>query len=131
MNAEKKPLVPLVTKCPNCGLEEDLGLLVEPDWKSENIESCKLFRRCGNGHEFALDRANSYTDLSGLALRIGEKIKQARRAKSLTQTTLGLKIGLSAGEIGRYESGEAKPTEVKLREIADALGVSVDSLRNP
>ncbi len=129
--AEKKPIVPLVTKCPNCGLEEDIGLLVEPDWKSENIESLKLFRRCGNGHEFALDRTNSYTDLSGLAMRIGEKIKRARRAKSLTPTTLGSKVGLSAGEIGRYESGEAKPTGVKLREMADALGVSVDSLLDP
>ncbi len=129
MMARKETLVPLVTKCPTCGEVEEVYLLVETGWKPESIEPSRLFHNCKNNHRYNLDRTNVYADLSGAVRSVGQKIRSARLAKKLGVTDLASKAHISAGELNKYESGQQKPREVVLEEIAHALGVPVDSLR--
>lgn len=60
---------------------------------------------------------------------ISKFLRQARQAKQLTQAELASKSGLSVGTIQNYESGQSSPNERNLKRLADALGISVDSLR--
>lgn len=59
---------------------------------------------------------------------IGERIRQQRKMKGLTQEELALKVDISTMSIRRYEGGERVITENVIKRIADALGVPVSSL---
>lgn len=59
---------------------------------------------------------------------IKQNIKKARRKKKITQPLLARKTGLSVSTIQNYEAGNSTPNNEKLKLIADALGVSVESL---
>lgn len=52
---------------------------------------------------------------------IGEKIREARKSKGLTQKQLGDLCGMADSAIRRYESGRGNPTEKTMRRIANAL----------
>lgn len=54
---------------------------------------------------------------------IGEKVRQTRKTKGITQEQLANLAGLSTMSIRRYESGERIITDETLQRIADALGV--------
>ena len=57
------------------------------------------------------------------------EIIRARRAElGLSQAELGSQVGVDRRQIRRYESGETQPTLGVAREIARALGISVDEL---
>lgn len=56
-------------------------------------------------------------------MTIGEKIKNARLSKNLTQKQLGELCGMADSAIRRYELGGAKPKIETLQRIADAMGV--------
>ena len=58
----------------------------------------------------------------------GERLRDARRAKGLTQANLGEKIGTSQNAIQKYESGAADISSRNLLKVAKILGVSADSL---
>lgn len=55
---------------------------------------------------------------------IGEKIKEARKWKGLTQQQLAQASDMSLMSIRRYEAGERLPTEQAVVSIAKALGVN-------
>ena len=55
---------------------------------------------------------------------IGERIKELRKEKGLTQAELGEKLGVSASMVGQYENGFRKPKKDTLCRIMEALGVS-------
>ena len=68
-------------------------------------------------------------------MTIGEKIKNARNLLGLTQRELGITLGFDKNSadvrIAQYESGTRTPKSELLSEIANVLGVNVNSLKNP
>ena len=59
---------------------------------------------------------------------MGERIRQARRAKGLTQTELGEAVGLATATISDIERGESRTSVYNLRRIAQALDIAVGDL---
>ena len=55
----------------------------------------------------------------------GEKIKELRKKRGLTQKQLGDLCGMADSAIRRYENGRANPKIETLQKIADALDVKV------
>ena len=68
-------------------------------------------------------------------MTIGEKIKNARNLRGLTQKELGIKLGFDEKSadvrIAQYESGTRTPRLELLSEIAAVLDVNINSLKNP
>lgn len=61
--------------------------------------------------------------------KLGNLIKAARTDAGLTQEQLARKVkGTTAADIGRYERGEAEPTQQVVKDIAKACGVTQKSL---
>ncbi len=57
-------------------------------------------------------------------MTIGQLIKQSRKEKGITQNELAKRIGVSAGAISRWESGDIENMRRdKIEKIADALGI--------
>ena len=61
---------------------------------------------------------------------IGERIKQERLDKRLTQEALAEKANISASFLGQIERGERKLSLATLIQIAKVLGASLDYLVN-
>ena len=61
-------------------------------------------------------------------LKIGEKIKELRFEKSLTQEEIGLLIGVSAQSVSKWERGEGYPDIEMLPPLANFFGISIDEL---
>lgn len=61
-------------------------------------------------------------------MKLGERIRELRKAKGLTQKQLGKLIDISEVMVGQYERGIRKPKYDKLKEIAVALGVHPNTL---
>jgi len=59
---------------------------------------------------------------------VGSRIRELRRARGLTQESLGERAGLSYKFIGEVERGMANPTLDTLAGIATALDVDVPEL---
>lgn len=59
---------------------------------------------------------------------LGNKIKQLRLDKKLTQAELGKIIGISASTIGMYEQNRRDPDTTTLSKIAEFFNVSADYL---
>lgn len=59
---------------------------------------------------------------------IGKEIKAHRKAKGMTQESMGRALNLSQNTIAQYESGKRTPTVYRLLEIAGVLGCSVADL---
>ncbi len=66
----------------------------------------------------------------GYGLTIGERIRQARNEKGLTQKQLGSISGTSEITIRQYELGKRQPRIEQLQRIASALDVDVNWLMN-
>jgi len=61
-------------------------------------------------------------------MTFGERILALRKKNKWSQDELAKKIGTSAPIIGRYERNEIKPSIETAKNIADALGVTIDYL---
>lgn len=59
---------------------------------------------------------------------IGKKIRELRRAKSLTQQELAAMVGVTGVQLHRYEAGTTRVAASRLLRIAEGLGVPVDAL---
>ena len=55
-------------------------------------------------------------------------LKELRKSHNLTQTELGLRVGLSKAVVSKYETGMGYPTFDVLIRIADYFGVTTDYL---
>ncbi|HTZ85566.1 MAG TPA: helix-turn-helix transcriptional regulator [Solirubrobacteraceae bacterium] len=64
----------------------------------------------------------------GTFMLLGERVRELRKERGLTQAELGSKIGTDAGRISRYEGGRITPSLEALVRLADVLEVSVDYL---
>lgn len=58
-------------------------------------------------------------------MTVGERIKQIRKDKGLTQDELAQKLGISRAAMGQFEKESSHPRAGTLQKIADALGVPV------
>lgn len=56
----------------------------------------------------------------------GQRIKELRIEKGLTQTELGEKVNISNKTISKYEKGSVEPSMTMLAEFAEIFGVSTD-----
>ncbi|WP_337970310.1 helix-turn-helix domain-containing protein [Virgibacillus salexigens] len=63
-----------------------------------------------------------------LTVFVGERIKEERKKKGLTQKELGEKIGVKHNTISSYEKGTNAPEQNAIFKIARALNVKVDDL---
>ena len=59
---------------------------------------------------------------------IGERIKEARKNKNMTQQELGEKLGVSKVSVCGYEKGVRIPTIENFTQLLDVLDVSSDYL---
>jgi len=57
--------------------------------------------------------------------QIGQKIKEIRKKKGISQMGLAEKVGLSFQQIQKYEKGTSKISVSRLFQIAEALGVDI------
>lgn len=62
---------------------------------------------------------------------VGNRIKEERKKKKLTQQQLGVLIGVKHNTISSYENATNAPEQDSLFKIAKALGISVDDLFPP
>lgn len=61
-------------------------------------------------------------------MKMGEKIAEARRAKGLTQEKLANRLGVSFQAVSTWERDENVPDTQHLKQLAQILEISVDSL---
>lgn len=61
-------------------------------------------------------------------MTFGEKLKQARQNAKLSQEELALKISVSRSAVAKWETDKGLPDIQNLKNIAWALGVSIDYL---
>lgn len=59
---------------------------------------------------------------------VGERIKELRQQKKLTQSDLAAKVGLTYIQIGRYETLKSNPSADVLQRLAQALDTTADFL---
>lgn len=76
----------------------------------------------------ASDRSAKKVEPSVLDAKIGANIRLFRKAAGLSQTELGDAVGLRFQQIQKYETGTNRVYASRLKEIADALNVSVLAL---
>ncbi len=62
--------------------------------------------------------------------KIGDRIKELRQQKKLTQAQLAELVGLTYIQIGRYEKHKSNPSSDVLQRLAEALDTSTDYLMN-
>lgn len=63
-------------------------------------------------------------------MNIGDRIKELRNQKKLTQAELGEMVGLTYIQIGRYETGKSAPSSDGVQKLAQALDTTTDFLMN-
>ena len=63
-----------------------------------------------------------------LNVMIGEKIRELRTQKGLSQEELGKKMDVHYTHIGRYERNQSTPSVEALKKLAQIFGVSTDYL---
>lgn len=56
-------------------------------------------------------------------MKIGERIREARKAKGWSQSKLGEELGVSQQMVAQYEKGDRTPKKETVEKIADALDV--------
>jgi len=62
------------------------------------------------------------------ATSLATRIKLAREQLGLSQRALGARLGISAGAVGQWETGKAKPSISRLETLSETLAVSLDWL---
>lgn len=55
-------------------------------------------------------------------------IKKARLIAGVTQEQLAARVGVSAGAVSQWETGQSHPNVKRLKVIAGVLGTTVDKL---
>lgn len=67
-------------------------------------------------------------ELSGF---VGERLRQAREARGMTQTSLAELVDVTQPAIGQYESGMAAPSRKVKADLAQALEIPITHLQTP
>lgn len=61
-------------------------------------------------------------------MNIGERMKQIRTEKRMTQEATASRAGVTAASLSRWENGERNPTFQDVEKVAEALGVTMEEL---
>jgi transcriptional regulator with XRE-family HTH domain len=72
-----------------------------------------------------MDTRKEHVDRSVMRL-IGQRIKQARKAKKVSQTDLATAFNLNQSRVTEWESGKYSPHISLVPRLADILGVSIE-----
>ena len=64
--------------------------------------------------------------MADIKQRVGQKIKEARKAKGLTQEELGAKLGIDKPTVSKYENGKINPSLEVLSRIAQELELTLE-----
>ena len=67
-------------------------------------------------------------EVNTMELMIGDKLKNLRRNRDLTQEEVATHIGISYQAISKWERGDGYPDITMLPTLANYFGVSVDEL---
>ena len=62
---------------------------------------------------------------------IGQILRDARHAAGITQSELSKRAGISQGKVSEYEADQKCPSIMRVKQIADALGVKLSRLVKP
>lgn len=71
-----------------------------------------------------MQRISGQTDVDGALLRIGEVIRERRKALNFSQEAFADEVGIDRAHMGRIERGERNVTLLNLLRIAKALDCS-------
>lgn len=63
-----------------------------------------------------------------ISINMGERIREMRKSKSLTQEALAQAVGVSIQAVSKWETGQSLPDVTLLSVIADYFDISVDAL---
>lgn len=63
-------------------------------------------------------------------MTLGQKIRNLRKAKNLSQQELAEKIGITKTQISRWEKGHVQPRQSNLRDLAELFGVSDEDFQD-
>ena len=61
-------------------------------------------------------------------LRIGDKLRDTRKRKLLTQQELAIRAGIGVNTVIRIERNQVEPQGRTIRKLAEALGVAPSEL---
>jgi len=61
-------------------------------------------------------------------MKLGEKIKQLRKSKSISQEDLASMLKINRNYLSRIETGKSEPTSSILKNIAEIFGIDLNSL---
>jgi flavin reductase (DIM6/NTAB) family NADH-FMN oxidoreductase RutF/DNA-binding XRE family transcriptional regulator len=59
---------------------------------------------------------------------VGRRLRELRRARALSQTELGRRVGVTASALSQIERGKTRPAMTTLASLAAELGSSIDDL---
>ena len=59
---------------------------------------------------------------------LGDKIKKYRENKKMTQNDIANILGVSAGTVSKYESGDLEPSIESLKRLSELFEISMDEL---
>lgn len=66
--------------------------------------------------------------MADIKQQVGQLIREARKARGLTQKELGEKLGVGEPTVNGYEGGKQNLTIETLQKIADALSIKLRNL---
>ena len=61
-------------------------------------------------------------------MKLGEKIKQLRKSKGISQEDLASMLKINRNYLSRIETGKSEPTSSVLKQIAEIFSVDLNSL---
>ena len=61
--------------------------------------------------------------MSSKKVEVGVRVKQLRKAREMTLREVGLKLGVAANTVNRWERGESSPTRANLVAMSDLFAV--------
>ena len=61
--------------------------------------------------------------MSSKKLEVGARVKQLRKAREMTLREVGMKLGVAANTVNRWERGESSPTRANLVSMSDLFAV--------
>ena len=64
----------------------------------------------------------------GIKVPVGERLRELRKSKDLTQAQVADGINCTPAAYNRYETGERQPSMETLAKLAEYFGVSIDYL---
>ena len=68
---------------------------------------------------------------SDVKQQVGQQIRDARKAKGMTQKEVGDKLGVSESAVNRYENGKVNASLDTLQKLVNVIGVSLEIKINP